>query len=72
MPRFPVNDWGNMLLACTCVKSRARLTKKAGRNLMPTPLGLLIFVNIKETEPRGMDSYPALLKSGGVFEQPAG
>ena len=43
-----------------------RLTKKGGGiQCLPRPVSL-IFVNIKETEPRGMDSYPALLKSGGL------
>ena len=66
-PRLPVNDWG------TCFSHAlaswvARLTKKkkqGGIRCLPRPVSL-IFVNIKETEPRGMDSYPAVLKSRGL------
>ena len=67
-PRLPINDWGNVLLTCTCVMSRATSKKKkkrAGIRCLPRPVSL-IFVNIKETEPRGMDSYPALLESRGL------
>ena len=52
-PRLPWNDWGNVLLPCTCVTSRAAHTKKKeekGRHPMPTPLGLYNFAKIKETE----------------------
>ena len=31
-PRLPVNDWGKVLLACTCVTSHATYKKKAGRD----------------------------------------
>ena len=30
-PRLPVNDWGNVLLACTCVTSHATYKKKRVR-----------------------------------------
>ena len=39
-PRLPVNDWGKVPLACTCVTSHATYKKKAGRGWNPYPLGL--------------------------------
>ena len=42
-PRLPVNDWGKVLLACTCVTSHATYKKKAGRDWILTRSVSLIF-----------------------------
>ena len=77
-PRLPANDWGNELLACTCVTSHAtckkkkKKKKKVGRNPMPTPLGLFDLREHQRDRAPRHGFLPRSSKSQGVVEQPAG
>ena len=70
-PGLPLNDGGKVLLACTCVTSRATHKKKQGWNLMPAPLGLLDLCEHQRDRAPRHGFLPRSLKSRGVFEQPA-
>ena len=61
-PRLPVNDWGKVLLACTCVTSHATYKKKAGRDGILTRSVSLIFAILTRSL--------KIAKGQGVFEQP--
>ena len=67
-PRLPVNDWGNVLLACICVTSRATYKKKkAGTDGILTHSVSLIFAILT----RSLKRPGSIWAAGGLISQSA-
>ena len=66
-PRLPWNDWGKMLLACTCVTSHATYKKKAGRDGILTRSVSLIFAILT----RSLKRRGSIWAAGGLISQSA-
>ena len=66
-PRLPGNDWGKVLLACTCVMSHATYKKKAGRDGILARSVSLIFAILTLSLKRPGSIWAA----GGLISQSA-
>ena len=66
-PRLPWNDWGKVLLECTCVTSHATYKKKAGRDGILTRSVSLIFAILTLSLKRPGSIWAA----GGLISQSA-
>ena len=65
--RLPWNDWGKVLLACTCVTSHTTL-KKSGYGLNPYPLGLF---DLRHPYPLSLKRPGSIWAAGGLISQSA-